>query len=379
MLSPDLTLVTAFYDLNKLEKRPSDKTKENYMLWAEYLFGLNVNMVYFVSAEDYLYVWSKRKDYGLLDKTFIVKKEFSELLFYNERHEIRQYKEERPIQNSMEDKDSEHYILLTWNKIFFVEETMNMNPFKTNYFGWIDFGIYNVVKDNMPSNIIQTFEQDSSGVRILQLRNVLEEEVNDLYVFTSEFRWKLAGGLFTGDTESMREFITLFKKYLFKLLSMRIFAHEETIFSLTYFYNKHLFKTYYGDYRHILSNYRKITEPNQLIFDNMVTSRLGFDYENALLIAETLYEDCLSKLDVVKRLKVYDEIIMNAFFVDKSIIGEYLVKLLDELKSDNGMYDEFSKDKGRMITNIKYYDNEDNNYSQGFIELFNYVPTSDDE
>ncbi len=116
----DLTLVTAFYDLNKYEKRPPEKTKENYMRWAEFLLKLDINLVFFVSNDEYSYIWKKRRDYNLLHKTLIIRREFNELKFYNVRDELAQYKRERPILNSLPNKDSPNYIILTWNKIFFV-------------------------------------------------------------------------------------------------------------------------------------------------------------------------------------------------------------------------------------------------------------------
>src|SRR5438309_9102317 len=97
----DLTLVTAFYDLNKYEKRPLEKTKNNYLIWAEFLFKLDINLVFFISGEDYLYIWKKRKAYNLLHKTMIIRREFDELKFYNMRDELAVYKKERPILNSL--------------------------------------------------------------------------------------------------------------------------------------------------------------------------------------------------------------------------------------------------------------------------------------
>src|SRR3989304_6729497 len=146
--SNNITLVTAYYDLTEFEERPEGKDKKNYLMWAEYLFMLNINIVFFVAKEIAPYITSKRKYYGLLEKTLVIIKEFNEMPFYNLRNDIEKYIKEHPIKNRTI-KDTKNYIPLTWSKVFFVEEVLRLNPFNTDFFGWIDFGIYNVCVSEM--------------------------------------------------------------------------------------------------------------------------------------------------------------------------------------------------------------------------------------
>lgn len=357
----DLTLVTGFFDLNKFEKRPNEKSRENYMAWADYLFKLDMNMVFVVAGEDYNYVWKKRADYNLLHKTFICKKEFSELKFYNLRDELDVYKKEHPIMNSLPNKDSPNYIILTWNKIYFVEEIMKINPFNTNYFGWIDFGIYNVIRDNLPTNIYETLQPTTTKVKIMELRHVFDKETTDMYNYCAYFRWKYAGGLWTGHTSSLTKLISLFKKQLFEILSMRIFAHEETLFALVYKNNKDLFELYYGDYYQILINYNKITNPVNLIFENIKNCRYNRDFKHAVEIAEKLYQDCYDKLSPAKKYMIYDELIVNGFYHDHKKTEHYAIAYLKEIENDTDLKTEFMKDPERNISNLKYFNNSDIN------------------
>ena len=68
-----ITLITAYYDLNKYEKRPSDRTKKNYLLWGEFVLKLNVNIIFFVSNDTANYIKQKRKQYGLLNEKDVSK------------------------------------------------------------------------------------------------------------------------------------------------------------------------------------------------------------------------------------------------------------------------------------------------------------------
>ena len=91
---------------------------------------------------------------------------------------------------------------------------LNLNPFKTDFFGWIDFGIYNVCVDDL--HYLDRYKDDHSAIfiqdinrrriKILELRSVLKEEVENIYTYCSLFRWKIAGGLWTGHSYYVKMF-----------------------------------------------------------------------------------------------------------------------------------------------------------------------------
>lgn len=356
----DLTFVTCFYDLNKFELRPSLKTKENYMVWAEFLFQLDMNIVFFVSNEDYPLIFEKRMQYGLLEKTLIIAREFSDLKFYCLRDELAEYKKENPILNSEPNKDSPNYIILTWNKIFFVEEVINLNHFNSTHFGWIDFGLWNVIKYDMPANVIETLKPRTDKIKILQLRNVFNKEVQNLKEYASLFRWKIAGGLWTGGKNVLLDFFKLFKAHLFKMMSLRLFCHEETLFALTYINNKHLFESYYGNYYQILINYEKINNPVELIFENISNSRDNHDHENAFIIACKIYNGCFNILPINKKYFIYDEIIINGYYFGKEITIPYINNFINDLEINQELQILIIQQKTRFLSNIEFFDNPTN-------------------
>jgi len=356
-VSLNLTLVTGFYDLNKMEKRPADKTKENYMKWVDFLFKLDVNMVFYVAQEDYQFVWTKRQEYDLQQKTLVIRRDFNELKFYNLRDELEVYKKEHPIINSMPNKDSPNYIILTWNKMFMVEEISGLNPFKTNYFGWIDFGIYNVTVQNMPQNVVKELTPQTEKIKILELRTVFAKEIENLFEYCKQFRWKTAGGLWFGHTTYLQKFFIQFKKQLFELMALRIFAHEETIMALTYFKNPDLFEPYYGDYHQILININKIIVPHDLIFENIKNCRFNRDHKNGYKIACKLFCDAYHLLSSKRKFDLFDELIINGFYVNRAETNTYANFYIDEVQKDNVMKDLFIRDKARQLNNLHFFDN----------------------
>lgn len=141
----DLTLVTAFYDLSKYEKRNIEKSIDNYFMWAEFLFALDINLVIFIPSEYNQRVISARKKYNLLGKTLIILKEFENLAHIDNLGQLEQYFNETNVlldNTVVKARYTTKYAIINWNKLYFLEEIVKLNPFKTNYFGWIDFGIY---------------------------------------------------------------------------------------------------------------------------------------------------------------------------------------------------------------------------------------------
>ena len=288
----------------------------------------------------------------------MIRKEFDEFKYYNIREDLDVFKAEHPIINSTPNKDSPNYIILTWNKIFMVEEIINLNPFNTNYFGWIDFGIANVIRNDVPENILETLKPTTEKIKILELRTVFGKELEDIYEYTKAFRWKCGGGMISGHKNNMIKFISLFREQMHKFLYQRIFAHEETIMALVLYHNRDLFETYFGHYFQILINYDKLNKPVELIFENMRNCRFNQDYKNGYRIAEKLYNDCFDKLTPEKKFNVYDELLVNGFYYDKKDLLFYGAKLVEDLENNPDLRIEFMKDKDRNINNLSFINTE---------------------
>jgi hypothetical protein len=356
----NITYVTAYYDLSRYETRPGDRNRTNYMIWAEFLFKLNLNIVFCVSHVDYFQIWSKRKEYGLLHKTFFILREFDELYYHNSKDELALYRKEHPILNSFMDKDTPSYILLTWNKIFFLEEIVKLNPFNSKYFGWIDFGVHHVARESpLPDKIDEYLVPDTDKIKILELRPIFQDEISDVHEYTKKFRHKIAGGLLTGHVDYLSQFFVLFRKHLYDLLSKRIYAHEETIFAFIYHYNRHIFQPFYGNYEQIVCNYKKIILLNDLIVTNITNNRMHGQNKNALTVAKKVYEDCYDVVPVKMKALIFDELLVNSYYYDQNEANKYLSLFLDTLEKDTALVEEFVNEKNRILNNIKFYkDNE---------------------
>jgi len=355
-----LTLVTAFFDLNKYETRETHKSKENYIKWAEFLFSLDINIVFFVEKDLADHVFQRRKHFGNKDKTVVITKVFEELPWNGCNPDIDTYLKEHPIVNGTLNKDSRRYLSLTWNKLYMVEEIMINNPFDSQYFGWIDFGIYNVAANKMPPELLDDsfFIPKTNKIKVMELRCVSPIETEDVYEFTSRFRWKIAGGLWVAHNEPLTEFINHFKAQLYDLLSKRIAVHEETIFSLVYCNHKDLFDPYYGDYWDILANYNTLTYTSR-VFENIELSKNIGLYDNVERICTKIISDCYDTLSSDQKFTVFDELTLNSYYVDVSKSRQYVLQWLDKLKNDNEQLEYVTVHLDRLKNNFSFYDNSE--------------------
>lgn len=116
-------------------------------------------------------------------------------------------------------KDTRDYIFLMNSKIDFVKETIDINPFSSNYFCWFDFSLPHVFKQ--PDNTIEKFKSIAEQKYIekfLVIPCYCNNKIHDILFIKREIVWRFSGGFFMGDKESLTEFYNIsydsFKEFL---------------------------------------------------------------------------------------------------------------------------------------------------------------------
>ena len=107
-------------------------------------------------------------------------------------------------------KDTVNYMYLMNSKIDFVKKTIDINPFSSKYFAWIDFSLPYIFK-----NIVKTIK----NIKILSESNYLDTfitmpgcwnyKINDTDYIKNNICWRFCGGFFLGDKESLINFYNL--------------------------------------------------------------------------------------------------------------------------------------------------------------------------
>lgn len=209
-----ITLVTALYDLAKMENKDKTKRKtlEEYYIYAEKLLKFDVDFIIFVENDDILNKLREIRDkYVLGDKTKYIIKPFKDLKYNKYLYHINKNDTNNPIKDMCPNKDTSNYKILGWSKFEFIQEAMNRNFFNTDFFGWIDIGCSYVY--TYPHNVEQILQSRSNKIKFGCFNNFYYYGIDKSTYYDKRVS-PISGGFFTGNRDNFNKFIIEFEKEL---------------------------------------------------------------------------------------------------------------------------------------------------------------------
>lgn len=269
------TIVTAFYDIRKLEDNNSlsIRNKNNYLdLANQFILQLPYNLVIFIEdSEDietniiYDFI-QKNRNVNYKNKTFIYKESFKNTFFFTHLNVINNLWKKFIIHNISYEKDTPYYIILNNNKFHFLEKAIEVNVFNSNHFLWLDFGINHVAKNT--EKIHDWILDIPDKIKQMCLNPYLEKDnEKDFFRFIYHHT---SGGLFSGSKDNIKQYIQLFKNKVEQIYKEDWYQIDEAIMTMIQRENPDLFEFYYGDYQGIISNYLKPYHNIDLIFNGLI-------------------------------------------------------------------------------------------------------------
>lgn len=238
-INDKLTIVTGYIKLN--EKKIQKYSNQTY----EYLdscidtLKININMVIYVSEELYEFIHNKRKEFGLLNKTKIIKVDIEKhMYFYDKLNLIEENVKKNHIIYSSAKK-----ILSVVSRYNYLKDTIENNYFNTEYIAWLDFGAGHIV--SIPSNIIFN-DNFGDKIRIGWIARYNNGHFNYNYK-------ALSGGFFIGKNNIMLELIRLHHYYFNLLMNYGYTINDDKLLFFIFESNPFLFNTYFTDYKHIIN------------------------------------------------------------------------------------------------------------------------------
>ena len=146
-----------------------------------------------------------------------------------------------------------------------MEKTIEMNPFNSSHFIWMDFGINHVAKDT--ECIHEWIAKVPDKIKQLCI-NPYIENIEPKTHFRNIYH-NCAGGLFSGSKENMLKYIELFKQKTEQIYSEDWYQIDEAVMTMVQRENYELFDFFYGDYEGIISNYLRPIHSWWLINSNI--------------------------------------------------------------------------------------------------------------
>jgi len=115
--------------------------------------------------------------------------------------------------NRNETKDTREYMAFMNCKIEFMNHAIQMNPWKTDTFAWLDFSIAYIFRE--PQTTLQRLI-DISKKSCPENRLVIPgcwSKLTEEYVILDTIHWRFCGGFFIGNKSAIQDFYDLYEKY----------------------------------------------------------------------------------------------------------------------------------------------------------------------
>lgn len=235
------TLVTAF--LSEINLR-TDRSIGDYLRLGKELLDINVPKVVFIDKK-YASLFLENR------LTKIIPLSRSDIPLFNSINDI---KNDLITDNPL--KDTAEYIIFQCSKTEFVRRAIDLNPFSTAQFFWVDFGIKSIFSNSnlLKMAVAKMHISSHELVRIGNINSVDSALDDKIY---RQICWKFAGGCFGGPAEKLREFALLVSKKCASLVSIKhALMWEVNVWAIIYQNCPELFSPYECDHNpNLLINY----------------------------------------------------------------------------------------------------------------------------
>ena len=330
---PDCTLVTACFDLTKYNNQ--SRSFEDSISKMSSLLETPCYLIIFTDKNLYTYIKNKRIEFNLDKLTHYIVTDLENLKSFKYLEQVKKNREKyHPTKDERTCAESH---LVCCSKFELVLKSINLNPFNTNKFGWIDSNIGNNFskictnyKNNILLNVLNNCSENKFHLQILNVcdkKFIKEENLREYY---NQYRWIVCGCLFITGKELgikiLNELNNVFINH-----TLQGYGHGEEMFYLE------ILDKYYDDIERSYVDY-------QHILNNFINTNVGLEY--ILYISNNYlhhryYKECIEcsskAIEQYKNFKIemnydiYFKFLFNLFvsfyYYDKNKAKELIIKI----------------------------------------------------
>lgn len=350
---PDCTLVTACFDLTKYNNKC--RNMEEFIVSISALLHVPCYLVIYTDTILIDHIHKIRDAAGLTSLTkYYVTDDVATIDSFKYVDIVKKNREKyHPTRDERTCAESH---LVCCNKFDFVLKTIEMDPFHTTKFGWIDANIgvnfkkiCTNYKNNMLLDILTHTDPTKFSLQVLNVCNkkyILEENLREYY---SKYQWLVCGCLFIAGKEVGIEILTDLKNTFIRH-TMLGYGHGEEMFYLEIL-DKYYDKIHrsYGDYPFILNNFIRVTDGVHGIYHYMANNYLshryyreGNDCCDAVL---TQYENFQMEMNYEHYFNFLFVKYVCLFYLDKEKAREHRDKIVQYVEKNPYLRKEFLKNK----------------------------------
>ena len=362
----NITFVTAYYNLREKENNPYRFKDEGFCTHDWYLNSFkkllvkDVNLIIFTENRYKDYVLEQRQD--KLDKTLIICKEIEELRLWDKYQKFIDNDKRYHISNYCTKKFTPLFYLIVNSKVDFVEESINLNHFNTDYFSWIDVRGLDAspVTDDFFYDIHKYKSLDK--LRITVMSYTPNFWINQKHNYYSHFRGNIAGGFFIGHKDVLLQFIKYVHQELDWVLENGFAVTEEMIFGMVFAQHRDIFDPYYGDYGSVIKNLDGIHEYLYLALSSLEVAYNENNHTYVNHITRTIRDSHNKGFITLENHMIVD--IWNKNYMSLYYLGNHnegcniIIDLMEKSKTNENVRNILKNSKDYYKNNFSYLNNE---------------------
>ncbi len=276
MFIPDCTLVTSCFDLSQYH--PKARSHEKALKGIDVLLQLPIYLIIFGNKSILDIIKEKRISYGYQGMTLFIEQEYKELWSAQFTEKVKENRTKYwPTRDERTCPESH---LLCCNKFDFVLQGMELNPFKTSTFGWIDSNLHvndttnkicHLYNMNRIPHVLNNIKKDKFHIQIMGCVDKKYKDMAFKAEYYEQYRWLACGCLFTCSIDVGKKILSRIKEIITDTTHAG-YGHGEEMFYLEVldeFYDD--IERSYGDYGQIVNNFENITTNYHYVYHYIMT------------------------------------------------------------------------------------------------------------
>jgi hypothetical protein len=254
--------------------------------------------------------------------------------------------------------------ILTVSKFDFVLQTMDINPFNTTKFGWIDANVginFSKIcidyKNHMLLGVLHN-STEKFHIQILNSEDKKYLKTENLKEYYEKYRWVVCGCLFITGKEIGIKILNDLNSIVMKH-TMLGYGHGEEMFYLEILekYYDDIIKGY-GEYNTIINNITKITTGSHYIYHVIILGYLQNGYHKECVECCEKLLEAFDNFVIEMNYDIYLLLIFTyyvaLYYIDKTNAKELAHKILQMVDKNPYMKKEFEKNKDYYNDQLKY-------------------------
>jgi len=256
----DITFCTFFFDINRSNWDKFGIHSNTYMYWFNNVLSLDIKLHIQTEEKFVDIIREYRKKIDPEFKKTIIKistiQQIEGWKRYNSQLEDLMYSDEfkQKVHHDVPEMNKPLYNVLMFNKVHYLKQIINENPFDTQFFSWVDTGFIrdsSWVIDNEKWPVAEKIKLQENKVRFFCINDTVEKGLAGTTKeehCMSQMRY-LKGTVFFLDKSCINELCDLFDKNANQCIADKFIGSDEKIFDLCYCDNPDLFELVKCDWR----------------------------------------------------------------------------------------------------------------------------------